>query len=128
VAGSSSSASNVYKAADSLSTWGGNSVGLGTSTQERYTVLSWVGCIHSTWDRHKMGQDRTGTMWDRNRMQQCLFSGLQLQLSYTLASGRKPLVRPALLPGPPAGGQSRFGEDRPSGCRGAALKSGPVPT
>jgi hypothetical protein len=29
-------------------------------------------------------------------------SCLQLQFSYTLASGRKPLVQPALLPGPPA--------------------------
>mgnify|MGYP002806337929 CR=1 FL=1 len=34
------------------------------------------------------------------------FSGLQLQFSYTVASGRKPLVQPALLLGPPAVGQS----------------------
>jgi hypothetical protein len=58
-------------------------------------------------------------------------SGLQLQLSYTLASGRKPQVQPALLLGPPAIGRSRFCVNQPWGGRGAAHQrwSGrPVPT
>jgi hypothetical protein len=48
------------------------------------------------------------------------FSGFQLQLSYTLASGRKPLAQPALLLGPVAGGLSMFGVNQPRGGRGAA--------
>jgi hypothetical protein len=49
-----------------------------------------------------------------------IFSGLQLQLSYTPASGRKPLMQPALVLGPPAVGRSRFGVNQPKGGRGAA--------
>jgi hypothetical protein len=44
-----------------------------------------------------------------------IFSGLQLQLSYTLASGLKPLVQPALVLGPLAVGRSKFGVNQPRG-------------
>jgi hypothetical protein len=51
---------------------------------------------------------------------QYYFCGLQLQFSCTLATGRKPLVQPALLLGPPAVGRSRSGVNQPRGGRGAA--------